>query len=238
MPSLNGTAASRGTLPERVRLLPLPLWAVIGLIGFSASIAQIVLMRELMVVFYGNEISLGVMLAAWLLWTALGSNFLGKLTVHTHAADRLIAALQLLVALVFPATILLIRLSRQAFHAIPGELLGPIPMLTTCVLALSCFCLVSGCLFTAGSQFYARGVMDSNFTATSSVYLLEACGSAAGGILASLVLIRYLTSIQAGLLVSLLNLLAAAHLAIRRVSYRRISTVPRSSALPQIVMGQ
>jgi spermidine synthase len=40
------------------------------LTGFSAVIGQIVLMRELMVVFSGNEISLGIMLATWLFWTA------------------------------------------------------------------------------------------------------------------------------------------------------------------------
>lgn len=33
------------------------------LIGFTAAIAQIVLLRELMVVFYGNESSIGLMLA-------------------------------------------------------------------------------------------------------------------------------------------------------------------------------
>ena len=55
------------------------LRAVLALIGFTAILAQIVLMRELMVVFYGNEISLGIILANWLLWTALGSGVLGRL---------------------------------------------------------------------------------------------------------------------------------------------------------------
>jgi len=41
-------------------------------------IAQVVLMRELMVAFYGNEISLGLVLACWLLWTALGSGVFGR----------------------------------------------------------------------------------------------------------------------------------------------------------------
>ena len=41
--------------------------------GFSAVVGQIVLMRELIQVFNGNEISLGILLATWLLWTAVGS---------------------------------------------------------------------------------------------------------------------------------------------------------------------
>jgi pheromone shutdown protein TraB len=47
--------------------------AALTLIGFSAVIGQIVLMRELIVVFNGNEISLGILLATWLFWTAAGS---------------------------------------------------------------------------------------------------------------------------------------------------------------------
>ena len=51
---------------------------VLILIGFTAAIAQIVLMRELMVVFCGNEISLGLMLGSWLFWTAAGSAIAGR----------------------------------------------------------------------------------------------------------------------------------------------------------------
>ena len=47
--------------------------AALLLIGFSAVVGQIVLMRELMVVFNGNEMSLGILLATWLFWTAAGS---------------------------------------------------------------------------------------------------------------------------------------------------------------------
>ena len=51
------------------------LQCILSLIGFTSVIAQIVLMRELIVVFYGNEISLGIMLAGWLLWTAIAQAY-------------------------------------------------------------------------------------------------------------------------------------------------------------------
>jgi spermidine synthase len=206
------------------RLAPVPFRAVLGLIGFTAIVAQIILMRELMVVSYGNEISLGVMLASWLLWTALGSNFFGKLAARSHDPGRVMAGLQLILALTFPATVLAVRASRSVFRAIPGEILGPIPMFLTCLASLSCFCVVSGCLFAAGSRLYAQQANSSSSVATGSVYLLEAAGSALGGILAGLLLIRHFTSIEVSLLVSLLNLAAAATLAIRTVSYRRALT--------------
>ncbi|MDH5174636.1 MAG: hypothetical protein OEW43_05190, partial [Elusimicrobiota bacterium] len=52
------------------------------LIGFTSLAAQIVLMRELMVVFYGNELSLGITLAGWLFWVAVGSWGIGRLLVE------------------------------------------------------------------------------------------------------------------------------------------------------------
>jgi hypothetical protein len=64
------------------------LRGVLVLIGFTAVIAQVVLMRELMVVFYGNEMSLGWMLASWLLWTAIGSSDLGRLVTRVRQPHR------------------------------------------------------------------------------------------------------------------------------------------------------
>ncbi|HUV12156.1 MAG TPA: hypothetical protein VMY18_00865, partial [Acidobacteriota bacterium] len=42
------------------------------LIGCTAIVGQILLMRALFVVFQGNEVSLGIVLAVWLIWTAAG----------------------------------------------------------------------------------------------------------------------------------------------------------------------
>jgi spermidine synthase len=193
---------------------------VLGLIGFTATIAQIILMRELMVVFYGNEISLGVMLASWLLWTALGSHLLGQFATRSSNPVRLVAGFQVLLALILPTTILAVRASRSFLHAVSGEVLGPGPMLLTSLVTLSCFCAVSGCLFVAGSRLHAHELSSSSARATSSVYLLEAAGSALGGVLASLMLIRWLNSIEVALLGGLLNLLAAASLTIRRLAMR------------------
>ena len=48
-------------------------------IGFTSIAAQVLLMRELVVIFYGNELSLGVMLGVWLFWTAVGSGLLAEI---------------------------------------------------------------------------------------------------------------------------------------------------------------
>ena len=130
--------------------------AVLILIGFTAVIAQIVLMRELLIVFQGNEMSLGWMLASWLLWTAIGSGVLGRVAARTQQPHRLVAALQVLVAISFPSAVFLGRASREAFQTVPGEVLGPGPTVLTCFLVLSVFCMVSGGLFAAVVNFMPK----------------------------------------------------------------------------------
>ena len=201
----------------------LTLRAILVLIGFTATVAQIVLLRELMIVFCGNEISLGLMLACWLLWTALGSSLLGRVATWASNPAKLMATLQTLLALLFPATILAVRASRSLFHALPGELLGPTPIFLTCLLTLICFCAVSGWVFVAGSRFHAHESGSSAPVAVNSVYLLEAAGSALGGILASLIFLRSLNSLQIAFLVSALNFMAAATLSLRRRMHRLVA---------------
>ena len=82
------------------------------------------------------------------------------------------------------------------FRVFPGELLGPAAIFLTCLLSLSCFCAVSGAAFVAGSRFYAQEHASSTSAAINSMYLLEAVGSALGGVLASLVFLRCLNSLQ------------------------------------------
>jgi spermidine synthase len=217
---VNTTNTSQADL-RGIAQAPRTVLAVLTLIGFTAVIAQIVLMRELMVVFCGNEMSLGLMLASWLLGTAIGSSGLGRLAARTPQPRRLMALLEVLVALTFPLAIFLARASKGVFQSVPGEILGPGPMILTSLVVLSAFCLLSGGLFAVGSRLFAQEAGTSTLAGTSNVYLLEALGSGLGGILASLLLIRYFTSFQIAALLGLLNFWGAASLTIRSVPRRR-----------------
>ncbi len=46
---------------------------IFAALGFTSMVGQVLLMRELIVVFYGNELSLGIMLGSWLFWVGVGS---------------------------------------------------------------------------------------------------------------------------------------------------------------------
>jgi spermidine synthase len=193
---------------------------VFALIGLTAVVAQIVLMRELIVVFHGNEISLGVVLASWLFWTAVGSGPAGRIAARSGSPRRTVAGLQAALAVVFPLTIIAARAGSAAYGATPGEILGPGPMFLTSFAALSAFCVISGALFAAGGRLYAVERTSTTATATSSVYLLEAVGAAVGGVLASIVLIRTLSPLEIALTVSVLNFFAAAALTLGRNARR------------------
>lgn len=213
---------------------------VLILIGFTAAIAQIVLLRELMVVFYGNESSIGLMLASWLFWTAAGSSLAGRLAAsfvaRARQARRLMAGIQVLIAAILPWTILAVRAAKGLLQTVPGEVLGPGAMLLTSFSALGPLCILSGALFTAGSRVYAATATTAAMSAseaTGSVYLWEAVGSSGGGVVAGLVLIRYLSSLEIAGLLAVLNLLAACGLAIaaRPLRHAAMGTVLGIAAL-------
>jgi spermidine synthase len=216
-----GGQAGFQTAGRRVLNVPWILRAILSLIGFTAVIAQVVLMRELLVVFYGNELSLGVMLANWLLWTALGASVLGRWAARASNSRKVLAGLQTLLALTLPLTLLAVRASKVFFQSVPGEILGPVPMFLTSFATLSVFCVASGGLFPAGSRLFTETTGTTTAAATGAVYLMEAAGSGLGGILTSLVLVRLLTAFEIGAILSLLNLLAAWVLVVQAGGRRR-----------------
>jgi len=162
-----------------------------------------------MLVFGGNEISLGLVLAVWLLWTAVGSGVAGRLALRTAEPRRSMAGLQALVALSLPATVLGVRFGKAALTTVPGESLGPAAALLVSLAALSPFCILSGALFAAASQLWA----DTG----ARVYMVEAVGAAAGGLLAGLALLRLCSPLQIACGLGLLNLMAALWLTARRL---------------------
>ena len=196
---------------------------VLLLIGFTATVAQILLMRELLVVFYGNEISLGLLLASWLLWTSVGSSLFGRRGAWFGDPRKVMAGLQTLLAMTLPLTILAVRSTKGVFITVPGEMLGPWPMLLTALVVLCPFCLFSGGAFSVGSRLVGQETAAAPASATGCVYLLEAIGSGIGGLSASLVLVRQYTSFQVALALGMLNLLAAASLIVHKPLWRRLA---------------
>jgi spermidine synthase len=200
------------------------------LIGFSAVIGQIVLMRELMADYNGCESSLGVALAAWLFWTAVGSFLASAFALGQRHPRRWVAAFECLLGLSLPLAIWGLRESKSLFQTVPGELVGPLPALFASLACMSLFCLIAGALFVAAARMIcSKSGVDAR-RAASTAYLLEAAGSAVGGIIASLVLLRFLSPFQTATIVLAMNLLMASVLLLR-MSRKQLATAITAATL-------
>jgi len=178
------------------------------LMGATAMVSQIVFMRELLVVFYGNEISIGIILAGWLIWGAFGSWFLGRFSDRMPAKIRVFSLCQLALFFILPSTLLFIRLSKTFMGITVGEIIGYSHMTLAVFVALSLSCSIMGFMFSLACRIY-RGVTRIPAERVARVYVLEAVGALSGGLLASYFLIRYMAPFNIIFLLSFLNVSAA-----------------------------
>jgi len=119
------------------RMTSLVLVAAFLLMGFTFTITQGVFVREFLVAFTGNELSIGLLLASWLLLEALGSGFLGRLADRIRNALGVYAALQVILSLCFLPALTLTYLVRGFLGVIPGEGIGFLPILYSTFLILA-----------------------------------------------------------------------------------------------------
>ena len=176
------------------------IYGVAFVVGFCGLVAQVVVLREMLVTFYGNELSMGVMLAAWLLWTGLGSLGLGRLAPKLRQPRLWLAGALLVGAGLLVATVGGARGLALVFR-LRGETLGAVRpfrlMLVSSAVLLAPFCLVNGWLFplacrAAGAQAGEGGGK------VGWVYLAEAAGAAAGGACYSLLLAYWVGPLTLG----------------------------------------
>ena len=181
---------------------------VIFIVGLTSITTQVLLIRELVVIFYGNELSAGVMLGIWLFWTALGSSLLPRIIRVSRYRKRRIALLEILIAFSLPLTLMLVRSSRQILSITLGEMIGFVPMLLITLTTLAPFCLLNGILYTLACGL-VNETENKASVAIGKVYLWEALGAGIGGIAASLIFVRLLNPPYIFLSLALMNLMTA-----------------------------
>jgi spermidine synthase len=173
----------------------------LAVIGFTSMIGQVVLMRELVATFYGNELVFGLILAAWLLWVAAGSAVLGRLAEGRDLGPGAFALGLALAALFLPAQIALTRAIRVLLGITPGALVSFGSMAWSIFLILAPLCLLLGWQFTLGSRLLAeRG------GTVGRAYVYEGWGAAISGALFSFLLVRFLNPFQVALGLGAVNL--------------------------------
>jgi len=166
-------------------------------------VAQVLVLRELLVLAQGQELKLALGLWCWLGWTGLGSLLGGRLA-RSEASPALLAALLNFLGLLLPATILAAR-ALPALGILPwGQSLPPLTALLIFLALTAPVGLMSGNFFPRACQVLAA---ESPAGSTGRVYYLETLGAALGVAVLQLFLFgRYpnlFLSLGAGLLASL-----------------------------------
>lgn len=180
--------------------------------GFASTIAQILILRELLVLLYGNEISTGFIFFCWLLWTAFGSRMAVRRFARFSPPEILLIILLILLSIVLPFLIYMIR-SAHIWLAIPtGELpsIGKVLLISISVTGL--FCPISGALFSICWAFQDSFKNTGQSGKRLYIYLGEALGAALGGVLFYFLLLPCFSTLTISLLSGLLILIIAGWL--------------------------
>ncbi|MFA6002464.1 MAG: fused MFS/spermidine synthase [Elusimicrobiota bacterium] len=175
--------------------------AILLVLGASGLVAQIVLLRELLVVFSGNELSLGLILGNWLALEAAGSFLAGRIRPERELRAKLFILLQAAFAATLPVALFAIRGLRGLAGIPAGEGFGIWTMFWASGLVLSGAGLLHGALFALSPG------LRKNQDAAGWAYGWEAVGTLAGGVVLTFLLIPYFHSFDIVLGTAVLDVL-------------------------------
>ena len=180
----------------------------VAALGMTSLATQIILLREFVSVFQGNELVIGVVLAGWMMLTGAGA-FLGRFSAPLSSHRSVPAAALICSGVLPPATVSLLRTMRNLVFT-AGSMVGILQALCASLVILAPFCLFSGFLFT----FFVHLVSSlEGENRTASVYAWESLGSTAGGVIFTLVLTTFLETFQTLFVLLLIDLGVALFLA-------------------------
>ncbi|PKK82626.1 MAG: hypothetical protein CVT49_12815 [candidate division Zixibacteria bacterium HGW-Zixibacteria-1] len=154
------------------------------LLGFFSIGGQVLLLRELIASFNGDELLIGTALFGWLIAVAGGAGLGGIRKIKIKALPLFIIG-----AILLPSSIITARLGPLFAISVPGEV---VPFSTAALLSIAAMIpvgVISGWLFTAITREGHRPAKS-----IVQVYLLEGIGAFIGGVaIAALVGIVYST---------------------------------------------
>ena len=178
------------------------------LMGFISLFCQTVLIWEFFVVFNGNELTIGIILANWILLSALGSLIVSLFLRNTGLSRPAYAALQVASALYLPIAVFLIRMTKTFIGVSAGEGLGIAAVIATSFLITCPLAFCIGAQFPLGCEI-AKATRRGNADPAGIVYTVEALGFVVAGPVVTYLLISRLDTFSSVFLAGLCNTLSA-----------------------------
>jgi spermidine synthase len=178
------------------------IFAAILVLGAYSQILQAMLIREGLVVFYGNEVSLGAFYGSWLFWLAAGSMLVIGMRRRRWAREPLpgLRRLLLLLPVVLGLQILALRSVRMFLTVSSSEFVPLGELFLSLFLVTIPSGLMLGIAFPLGCKALRDAANADNTGAAvgvvSRLYVADALGALAGGVLFTFVLLRWLGLVE------------------------------------------
>lgn len=190
------------------------------LMGLTATISQVILLREFLVVFYGNELCIGIILGCWLFWVGMGSWWGNRLLKRTSVPLHIFLPLLVCCILIALPQVIIIRFAHGILHVPTGEYVPLFNLFYFSFLVLCPGCCIFGILFTTAAFAYSSNVPKLSY-GVSEVYVFESIGSIIGGLLFSLFLVTVFSALQTIMLLAAINSLVALWLTWKFLSWKK-----------------
>ncbi len=192
-------------------------------LGLTSLISQLVIIREAIISFYGNELFIGLVLGFWLIWAAVGSLLLSKLLANKDSLG-ILCVCHFLIPFALLGEVVLLRLAR-IFLISPGQVPNLLTSISYLFVVSAPICLIFGLHFAVASQAlnknYETGfsvlqrllnwLKSRIFSKSQNIaflvsrgYFYETLGLILGGILYTLTLV-FVTAINIVLLLAIVN---------------------------------
>ncbi len=178
------------------------------LMGFTSLTVQTLLIREFLITFYGNELTIGLILANWIILEALGSSLFAGVSLKSKRPYLAYALLQLGITLYLPISIFFIRTIKNILGLTLGEGIGIIPILLSSFFILAPLSFFDGVQFPFGCRILSDAE-GKPLESAGRVYVLEAMGFILAGPVFTYLLITRLNSFSIAFCLGLLNLVSA-----------------------------
>jgi spermidine synthase len=183
-------------------------------LGFIALVTQIIILREFLTLFNGNELVIGIILANWMLLTGLGA-YIGRYQFSKQRRVRWILIFSGFLAFLPSITVLGLHYFWHTFFP-AGMMAGIIQVFYYSLFILSPFCIISGILFTL---FAKEESLRTGLNRIGDVYAWESLGSLVGGIVLNFFLIWVFSTFQSLFMLMILVASIIIFLSIRSKHY-------------------
>ena len=183
-------------------------------LGFIALVTQIIVLREFLTLFNGNELVIGIILANWMLLTGFGS-YIGRYQFSRKSRVRWILIFSGFLAFLPGLTVLALHYFWHTFFP-SGMMAGIIQVFYYSLFILGPFCIISGILFTL---FAKEESLRTGLNRIGDVYAWESLGSLAGGIILNFFMIWVFSTFQSLFILMILVASVIVFLGIRSKHY-------------------